>query len=825
MSDESILSKPYNPQESERKIYELWQKSGAFLPKSTKHEARNPKESSNSNLENSKIVSDFDIGASNLPRQKDSFVVVMPPPNVTGTLHIGHALGTTLQDIMARYHRLKGDETLYLPGTDHAGIATQAVVERKLAKEGKRRHDIGREQFIAETQKWKDEYHERIVSQIKAVGASCDWSREAFTLNPEYSKAVDTAFKHLYDKGLIYRGTYIVNWCPKCGTAIADDEVEHKTLQASLYFFKYDKDFPITIATTRPETKLGDTAVAVNPSDERYKQYVGQSYDVNFAGVKRAIKIIADPSIDKDFGTGAVGVTPAHSFADWLLKEKHGLDIAQVIDEHGRMTKEAGGDYAGLKTLEARAKLVEYLKSNDLLEKDTKIEHNLSVCYRCGGAIEPLPSLQWFVKMKPLAQKAMEAVKSGQIKIAPKRFEKIYFHWLENIRDWCISRQLWWGHRIPVWYKRDAKCEVESGKWKAKNSTCHLPPATCHDIYIGKTPPDDGDWIQDPDVLDTWFSSALWPFATLGWPESGNIKNQDTNTKLSESDYYKYYPTSVLETGYDIIFFWVSRMIMMGLELTGKAPFDTVYLHGMVRDEHGRKMSKSLGNIVEPVELANQWGTDAIRMALVIGTTAGGDVNFAQSRAKGYRNFANKIWNASRFVISQMDADLNADGRGSSVIARNEITKQSDTTVSSRAESRDLFPESIRKGFLDKLEMTSKNLSAQDRKDLEELDKIIAEATKLIEHYQFSRAGETLYEYFWHTFADVIIERSKGRLKAGGSDGVAAQFVLWQILRASLIMLHPFMPYVTETIWQEIPIALRQDKMLITASWPESSRK
>ena len=817
MNQEPSLPKAYNPKDHEKKIYDLWLKNDTFKPK-----FRNSK----LEIKNSK---------------RNRFVIDMPPPNVTGQLHIGHVLGSTIQDILTRYHRLCGDETLYVPGTDHAGIATQTVVERKLAKEGKKRREMGREEFVKEVWKWKDEYHQRIVEQLKSLGVSCDWSREAFTLSDGYSDAVNTAFKHLYDKGLIYRDLYIVNWCPKCGTALADDEVEHQAQKTKLYFFKYDNDFPITIATTRPETKLGDTAVAVNPSDSRYKKYVGKEFDVNLDGVKRKIKIIADISIDKEFGTGAVGVTPAHAPADWLLRDKYKLDMVQVIDERGKMTAEAGAGYEGLSTVDAREMLVKYLKDNDLLEKVEEIDNNLSVCYRCGRAIEPLPSLQWFVKMKPLAEKAIEAVKSGEVKIIPKRYEKTYFHWMENIRDWCISRQLWWGHRLPVWYKQEnVKCQMSNVKTKTENVKSdnsngvilnppagemkNLDPSVANTlpqddknkstIFVGETPPDDsGSWVQEEDVLDTWFSSSLFPFASLGWPNDAD-------------DYKKYYPTSTLETGYDIIFFWVARMIMMGIELTGKAPFNTVYLHGLVRDEHGRKMSKSLGNVVEPVELSGTWGTDAIRMALVIGTTAGNDVNFSQSRAKGYRNFANKIWNASRFVLNSLhpnSPESNSNQRTNATISNviasthddNQETKQSLSDVISNDSERS------REISREYLEMTTENLSDQDRKDLERLDEIIIDVTHLIDQYKFSRAGEILYEYFWHEFADVIIERSKDRLEKDDSDAKAARFVLWQILRSSLIMLHPFMPFVTETIWQEIPLELRGDKLLITAKWPK----
>jgi len=784
------LPKAYSPTENEHKIYDLWQKSGAFLPKSTKSQAPKDKQAPSTKEINSETFDICNLGFDASTTKRNRFVVAMPPPNVTGSLHIGHALGTTIQDIIARYHRLKGDETLYLPGTDHAGIATQSVVEKKLAKEGIRRHELGREKFVEETHKWKDEYHDRIVSQIKSIGASCDWSREAFTLSDEYSDAVNTAFKHLYDKDLLYRDLYIVNWCPKCGTAISDDEVEHTPQKTTLYYFKYDNSFPITIATTRPETKLGDTAVAVNPDDERYKELVGKSYDVDIDGVKRTIRIIADKSVDKEFGTGAVGVTPAHSIADWQLKDKHDLDTAIVIDKYGKMI-DVGPKYSGLKAVEAREKIVEYLESAGLMQKKEEIDNNLSICYRCGGVIEPQPSLQWFVKMKPLAQKAMEAVESGQIKIVPKRFEKVYFHWLENIRDWCISRQLWWGHQIPVWYKQGFELKNQNLKTK--------------DVFVGEKPPKDGDgWTQDEDVLDTWFSSSLWPFATLGWPINDVIARNEA-TKQSHQDYHRFFPTSTLETGYDIIFFWVAKMIMMSLELTGKVPFDTVYLHGMVRDEHGRKMSKSLGNVVEPVELSNHWGTDAIRMSLVIGTSAGNDVNFSESRAKGYRNFANKIWNASRFVLTNLHSNPSVDGhaKNSKVTHENVLERQfSDFRVSAQRIS----------------------VQGQDRKDLAELCTIITKVTHLIDTHKFSLAGETLYEYFWHTFADVIIERSKDRLEKDDADAQAVRFVLWRILHDSLVMLHPFMPFVTETIWQEIPLDLRVDRLLITAKWPTATQ-
>ena len=786
------LPKAYNPQEHEQKIYKMWESSGAFAPDSGQLSGI----SDRSETDNRQPTTDNET--------RDNFVVVMPPPNVTGTLHIGHALFATLQDIMARYHRLRGDETLYLPGTDHAGIATQSVVEKDLAKQGIRRRDLGREKFVEKVWQWKEHYHERITKQLRAMGVSADWSREAFTLDEKRSAAVNAAFKQLYDKGLIYQGYYLVNWCPKCGTAIADDEVEHEDQHAPLYYFKYDKKFPIAIATTRPETKLGDSAVAVHPDDRRYKEYIGQTLKANLDGTKLTVKIIADKAVDKDFGTGAVGVTPAHATTDWQLAEKHHLEKIKIIDEHGRMTSEAGGRYAGLTTAAAREKVIEYLKNQGLLEKEETIDHSLSVCYRCHRAIEPLPSLQWFVKMKPLAAKALAAVRDGKVNIIPKRFEKVYTHWLENIRDWCISRQLWWGHRIPVWtQEREAKSDtapVGSSRACRGIPWSHPEPhwgegSRETDIYIGDKPPSSPEgWSQETDVLDTWFSSSLWPFSTMGWPDE------------DAADFKKYYPTSVLETGYDIIFFWVARMIMMGLELTGQAPFDTVYLHGMVRDEQGRKMSKSLGNVIEPLTLIDQWGTDAVRLALVIGTTPGNDVNFAASRAKGYRNFANKIWNASRFVLARINADTSVSLRG-----------VRDKAISS------VIP--VKTGIQSGLDPASTargdNLTAKDAKILQEFTSHKQKVTKLLEEYQFSQAGDELYHWFWHRFADVIIEESKKRLEEGGDGAKAAGILLWRLLRDQLIMLPPLMPFVTEAVWQEVPLALRQDKMLITTKWPK----
>lgn len=736
------IDKAYN-HHNEGKLYEQWEKQGYFRPE----------------LNMSKDT--------NYDRKKDGkpFVVVIPPPNVTGKLHVGHALGDTIEDIACRYHRLCGQPTLWLPGMDHAGIATQAVVEKMLRKKGVKRHELGREKFVDEVWKWKEEYGGIIISQIRRLGASCDWSRERFTLDEGLNRSVNEAFKRLYDKGLIYRGEYIVNWCPKCQTAIADDEVEHIEQSAKLYFFRYDKDFPITIATTRPETKLGDTGVAVNPKDPRYIKYIGKTYTVDIDGVKREIKVFADRSIDMKFGTGAVGVTPAHSAADWRMAEENNLSIIKIIDEFGRMTDKTG-KYQGLKTKQASEQLLAYLQKNNLLEKIEQIDNNLSVCYRCQSAIEPLPSKQWFVKMAPLAKRAKEAVKNGQIKIMPKRFEKVYFHWLDNIRDWCISRQLWWGHRIPVWYRKPETLTTSEKQHSQDN------------IYVGTTPPADIDnWQQDTDVLDTWFSSSLWPFSTFGWPD----KTQDLSY---------FYPTTVLETAYDILFFWVARMIMMGLELTDQPPFETVYLHGIVRDEQHRKMSKSLGNVLEPVELIDKYGADALRMGLVVGSSPGQDLAVSDNKIKAYRNFSNKIWNASRFVMLRISAgDLQTGTMGAESITD--------------------------------LDIDSNHLSASDKDILSQHDTMIAEVTNKLDELKFSQAGEIIYEYFWHTFCDKYIESAKIQLEDDKTKENTKK-ILIKILSESLIVLHPFTPFVTEAVWQNlVAIYPKLPSSIMLASWPK----
>lgn len=743
------IAKNFDHNATEEKIYNLWERSGYFKPQ----------------------TSPSDKGQ----ETRDRFVISMPPPNVTGKLHIGHSLFLTIQDILARYHRLNGEEVLWLPGTDHAGIATQTVVDKMLQKKGINRRELGREKFIDEVWRWKKEYGDTITNQIRRMGASCDWSREKFTLDDDLNEAVNFAFVELYKKGLIYRGERVVNWCPKCHTAIADDEVEHEEKPAKLYYFKYDKNFPITIATTRPETKFGDTGVAVNPEDKRYKHFIGKAFNVDFAGVKREIKVFSDRGVDMKFGTGAVGVTPAHSMTDALMAQNNDLKSIKVIDENGRMTENAG-EYAGLKTKEAAEKLIEFLSVNKLLEKEVEIVHNVGTCYRCHASIEPIPSKQWFVKMRPLAEKAKEAVKKGEIEILPKRFEKVYFHWLDNIRDWCVSRQLWWGHQIPVWYRR----EISNSKFlipdEAPNTKYQKPDAD--DIYVGTEPPKDAEnWIQDEDVLDTWFSSSLWPFSTLGWPKSTD-------------DFNRYYPTTVMETGYDILFFWVARMIMMGLEFSGKAPFKQVYLHGLVRDEQNRKMSKSLGNSLDPLDLIPKYGTDALRMALVVGSAPGQDIAVGESKIKGYRNFSNKIWNASRFTILRVsDGDLQTGHIGKFVV--------SDTNID------------------------QSKLTKADQKILSAHKKITKEITSNLEKFRFSQAGEVAYEYFWHQFCDVYIEEVKKQLE-NPETAENTKKILVKILSETLVVLHPFVPYVTEVVWQELRnICPDLEDSIMIATWPE----
>lgn len=712
------LLKPYNPAETEPRIYKIWEESGFFNP-------------------------DICIEKGVTDKDAEAFTIIMPPPNVTGILHMGHASMIALEDAMIRFNRMRGKKTLWIPGTDHAAIATQSVVEKNILKtENKSRHDLGREAFLEKVQDFAQKSHDTIFSQIKAMGASCDWSREAFTLDETRTLSVKTMFKKMYDDGLIYRGTRIVNWDPKGQTTIADDEIVYEERMAKLYTFKYSKDFPVSISTTRPETKVGDTAVAVHPTDERYKEYIGKSYEIaDFCGVPLPIKIVADEGVEKDFGTGALGVTPSHSIADWDIAERHNLPKIQVINEYAKMTV---GDERILnkKTTVAREEIVNWLRTEGLLEKEEDVKQNVSTAERTGGIIEPLPKLQWFIdvnkiipgKNKTLKDIMREPIEKESIKIIPNYFDKTYYHWVNNLRDWCISRQIWYGHRIPVWYKGEEQvCAMES--------------------------PGD-DWIQDPDTLDTWFSSGLWSFSTLGWPE---------NT----SDLKTYHPTDVLETGYEILFFWVARMIMMTGYGLDTIPFHTVYLHGTVRASDGRKMSKSLGNGIDPLEVAKDYGADAGRMALIVGASPGLDTKISYDKIKGYKNFSNKLWNMARFVIENTS---------------------------------------------DKLLAKPEEISEKDLAILAESDNLIKEVTKEIEEYHFHIATEKIYQYVWHNFADIIIEDSKGILAIKNTtEHKSRSWLLQELMRRSLIILHPFMPHVTEELWSMVP--KENPGLLIVNKW------
>lgn len=710
--------KPYNPEATEPLIRDIWEKSGYNNP-------------------------------DNLPeRHKEPFSIVLPPPNVTGSLHAGHALTIAIEDIMVRYARMKGKKALWIPGTDHAAIATQSKVEKDIEKkEGKKRRDFTREEFLSRVEKFAEESHDIIVDQLKKLGASLDWSREAFTLDDKRSFAVRTAFKKMYDDGLIYRGHRVINWDPKGQTTISDDEIVYETRKAKLYTFKYSKEIPISISSTRPETKLGDTAIAVHPDDPRYKDFIGKEYDAVFAGEKIHLKVIADISVEKDFGTGALGVTPAHSMADWEMADRHKLPLKQIIDEFGKMTVGMDG-IKGKKTAEAREAVVKWLADNGLLEKEEEIDQNVSTAERTGAVIEPLPKLQWFVgvnkkfkkdgKETTLKELMIQAVKGGEIKILPDRFEKVYFNWIENLRDWCISRQLWYGHRIPVWYKKN-------------------------EIFCGIESPKGEGWTQDEDTLDTWFSSGLWTFSTMGWPE----KTKDLKA---------FHPTDVLETGRDILFFWVARMILMSTYLVGEVPFKTVYLHGLVLDGKGRKLSKSLGNYIDPLEVIAKYGADAYRMSLVVGVGPGSDSKVGEDKIKAYRNFANKIWNIARFLLENSCFEF---------------------TVSSE----------------------SKYIE-EDEKIYGQFKTILEDITADMENYRFYLSAEKLYHYVWHEFADIIVEKSKSIFKEGNeTEKASRKKLLSSIFADSTRALHPFMPYITEEIWSELPV--KGKNLLMIEEWPK----
>ena len=710
------LPKVYEPQEVEARVYETWEKAGCFKG------VRDPK--------------------------KKPFTIVMPPPNVTGQLHMGHAMDDSLQDMLIRYKRMQGYAALYLPGTDHAGIATQVKVEEELRKnEGLSRYDLGREKFLERVWDWKAKYGARIVQQQKKLGISADWERSRFTMDEGLSRAVRHVFVSLYQKDLIYKGSRIINWCPHCVTALSDAEVEYQDKPGNLWHMRYplaDGSGYLVVATTRPETMMGDTGVAVNPNDERYKHLVGKTCILPL--MDREIPIVADEYVEMDFGTGCVKMTPAHDPNDFEVGLRHNLETIRVLDDNG-VVNANGGKYQGMDRYEARKAVVADLEALGLMEKIEPYSHNVGTCYRCHSDVEPLISAQWFVRMEPLAKEALRVVNEGEIKFVPDRFAKTYTNWMENVHDWCISRQLWWGHQIPAWYCADCghmtvseedPCECE--KCKSKNIE------------------------RDPDVLDTWFSSALWPFSTLGWPDENS------------EDFKYFYPTDVLVTAYDIIFFWVARMIFSACEHTGRPPFHTVFIHGLIRDDKGRKMSKSLGNGIEPLEIADKYGADALRFNLVTGNSPGNDMRFFTERCEAMRNFANKIWNASRFLMMNLT--------------------------------------------IDKCELPQK-LELEDKWILSKLNRAVAEITENMDRYELGVAAQKIYDFIWDDYCDWYIELTKTRLQGEDEDSkVRAQQVLCWVLTQMLKLLHPFMPFITEEIWQALP---HEGDFLMLQDWPAAS--
>ena len=709
------LPKVYEPREVEGRVYEMWEKNGCF------EGHRDP--------------------------DKRPFTIVMPPPNVTGQLHMGHAMDCTLQDILIRFKRMQGYAALWVPGTDHAGIATQIKVEEELRKsEGLTRYDLGREKFLERVWDWKHKFGNRIVEQQKKLGASCDWSRARFTMDEGLSNAVRHVFVSLYNKGLIYKGSRIINWCPHCVTALSDAEVEYKEKPGHLWHIRYpiagEEGRYVTVATTRPETMLGDTGVAVNPEDGRYRDIVGKKCILPL--VNKEIPIVADAYVDMEFGTGCVKMTPAHDPNDFEVGLRHNLESIRVLDDNGKVV-EGYGRYSGMDRYEARKAIVADLEEGGYLVKVEEHTHNVGTCYRCGTDVEPIISAQWFVKMEPLAREALRVVNDGEVKFVPDRFSKIYTNWMENVHDWCISRQLWWGHRIPAWTCEDCGEMTVSETDPTECQHCHSPHIR-----------------QEEDVLDTWFSSALWPFSTLGWPNE------------SSEDFKYFYPTDVLVTGYDIIFFWVARMIFSACEHTGKPPFHTVFIHGLVRDDKGRKMSKSLGNGIDPLEMADQYGADALRFNLITGNSPGNDMRFYTERCEAMRNFANKIWNASRFLMMNLTID--------------------------RCELPD-------------------RLELEDKWILSKLNSVIPEVTENMERYELGVAAQKVYDFIWDSYCDWYIELTKTRLQGEDEDSkLRAQQVLCYVLTETLKLLHPFMPFITEEIWQALP---HSGDYLMLQQWPQ----
>ncbi len=743
------LSKVYNPKEHESAIYEFWESRGYFKPETL-----------------------VELGLAS--REGPRFCITMPPPNVTGVLHLGHAMTAATEDLVTRYHRMKGDETLFLPGTDHAGIATQNVVEREIGKEGLTRHDLGREAFLERVWAWKEKTHARITDQHRRLGVSCDWSRERFTLDEGLSHAVRVAFHTLYQQGLIYRGPYLVNWCPRCESAISDLEVIPHEHDGHLWFIRYPVvdehwDGPrhpwgsgrwaegattfIEMATTRPETILGDTAVAVNPDDPRWQHLIGKEAVLPVLG--RRIPIIADEAVDPEFGTGAVKVTPAHDPADYEIGQRHHLPQIGVMTDTAKMNAQAG-PYEGMDRYECREAIVADFEKEGLLLRIEPHHHTVGHCERCDTVIEPRISTQWFVRTKPLAEKAIAAVKQGEMRIIPQRFEKVFFHWMENIRDWCISRQLWWGHRIPVWY-----CDDCGHQWSAIED-----PATCPKCGSARI-------HQDEDVLDTWFSSGLWPFSTLGWPDT------------EAPDFQRFFPTDMRETGYDILFFWVARETMLSLALTGQVPYPVVYLHGLIRNEKGQKISKSMPDAwrYDPLYIIEEYGTDALRYTLVTSATPGNDINLDQRRLVGARNFANKLWQVGRFILMNLE-------EGEAAPRLEEVDEAA--------------------------------LLLEDRWILSRLHHLTEAVTALIEAYQYGEAGRRIRDFLWDEFCDWYVEATKIRLYDEAADKRTPRAVLLHVFERALRLLHPYMPFVTEALWQALPAEAKEGEALIVARWPQA---